>query len=226
QVKMFSRYVDSVERGKVWVEIGKVNQDKDKLEQALIQQIALEFLFRIDRDIQVIQDYLGHSLATFEMSSILKDELRDKLMPDLAPKLLELYQLKNLPADLSLDSFIQWRADSDRSREIIFGAALHVIDHFSDVFLPSPKKEQESAHLQAIIQDLNILGEKIDNVSAEMAKAGKMNDTQRQVYVAILQHLEEEAHHLNCNLRITHEHGEQIESYLETILSLREDLSY
>lgn len=226
QVKLFSRYVDSVERGKVWIEIGKVNQEKEKLEQALIQQIAGEFLFRIDRDIQVIQDYLSHSLASFEMSNVLKDELKEKLMPDLAPKLLELYQLKNLPSDLSLNSFIQWRADSDRSREIIFGAALHIIDHFSDVFLPSPKKEQESAHQQAILADLNALGEKLNEVAAEMAKAGRLNDTKRQVYMAVLQHLEEEAHHLNCNLRLSQEHGEQIEEYLDTIVSLREDLMY
>ena len=160
QVKVFSRYVDSIEKAKIWVEIGKSNTQQENLEQALVQQTAGEFLLRIDRDIQVIQDYLSLALSSFEMSPGLEIEIKEKLMPDLSPKILALRQLKTVPKQFSLDSFLQWRSHSDHSREEIFDMALYIIDEFSNEFLPSPTKEKESEHVETLLSDLNVLEKK------------------------------------------------------------------
>jgi hypothetical protein len=160
------------------------------------------------------------------MSKTLENEIQNKLMPGLSPKMQELRQLKTLPEDFSLNSFIQWRSHSDLAREALFGAALHIIDGFSDEFLPSPKKETESEHIQAILEDMNALENKINKLSFDIRNDGFIDENERKAYMTMIEKLEVEAHHLNANLRLSHEHGERIESYLETLLHLREDLSY
>lgn len=225
QVKVFSRYVDSIEKAKLLVEIGKANPRRPGLEQALMQQAASDFLLRIDRDIQVIQDYLSLALSSFEMSQMLENEIKEKLMPDLSPKILELQQLKTVPRDFSLESFIKWRSHSDHSRETIFGMALHIIDEFSTEFLPSPKKENENEDFQAITSDLNALEHKINRISRDM-KNVHFNEEQRKACMDAIEKLEDEAHQLNANLHLSSEHGERIENYLETLLNLKEGLSY
>jgi hypothetical protein len=224
QVKVFSRYVDSIEKARLYVEIGREHRGAQQLEQALVQQTAAEFSLRIDRDIQVIQDYLSLALSSFEMSRMLENEIKDKLMPDLSPKILELRQLKIVPEDFSLDSFIKWRSHSDLIREGIFSTALHIIDEFSNEFLPMPKKEKENEHLQEYAEDLKILEHKVNRIFQEMKSGGPIDENRRKNYIAMIEKLEEEAHQLNTNLHLSYEHSERIENFLETLLKLRERL--
>lgn len=225
QVKIFSKYVDSIEKAKLWAEIGTVNTDLESLEQALIKQIATEFLMRIDRDIQVIQDYLNLALSAFEMSPSLENEIKEKLMPDLSPKIIALQQLKAIPKQFSIESFLQWRSHSDHEREAIFGTALHIIDEFSDEFLPSPRVEKESDHSDTLLYELYLLETKIKKIDQEIKKGRKLDKNQRKSYISTIERLEFEAHQLNANLHLSHEHSKRLEYYLETLLNLREELS-
>lgn len=226
QVKVFSRYVDSIEKAKIWLAIGKMSNNKEALEQALIQQIANEFLARIDRDIRVVQDYLNHALSSLEMSEGLRNELKKKLIPGLSEKLLELYKLKKQPSDLSLKSFMAWRAHSDRDREIFFGAALHIIDSFSDEFLPCLPKERKNADLEEMEEKVHALEEHINIIAFEVGNKEQLNDLQRKNLYLSIERLESEAHQLNANLHLSYENSKKIETYLEVLSSLREDLSY
>lgn len=224
QVKVFSRYVDSIEKGKLLVDIGKANPQKQKLEHALVEQIAAEFLLRIDRDIQVIQDYLSLALSSFEMSPALENEIKEKLMPDLSPKIKKLNQLKTAPPDFSVDSFLKWRSHSDHAREAIFGEALHIIDEFSTEFLPAPKKDKENEDVE-LVEGLNALEHKINRMSRDMKSGKHVDEDQRKAYISMIERLEEEAHQLNANLHLSPDHGERIENFLETLLNLRESLA-
>ena len=58
-----------------------------------------------------------------------------------------------------------------------------------------------------------------------MKSEGKLDENQRNVYFSMIERLELEAHQLNANLHLSHEHGERIENFLETLLNLREKLS-
>jgi hypothetical protein len=225
QVKLYSRYVDCIEKAKVWIEIGQISLNNEGLEQALIQQAAIEFVSRIDRDIQVIQDYLSHAFSAFELSEGVKTELKERLMPGLTPNIFMLHQLKQLPADLSLDSFMNWRSESDKSRETLFGEALHIIDDFSSDYTTESGKEKEVEHLDAIVDELNSLEGKIVKAAFDIKQYEKMDQTQRKAQVALLERLEAEAHKLNCNLHLSFEHGERIEQFLDTLIRLREDLT-
>lgn len=140
QVKVFSRYVESIEKAKSWVKIGKEYSSREELERAIIHHAATEFLLRIDRDIQVIQDYLNCALSDVKKTEAIKNKLSEYLMPDLTSKIAELDQLKALPEEWSLQSFMQWRVDADEAREGYFSDALHMIDSFSDEFLVPGKK--------------------------------------------------------------------------------------
>jgi hypothetical protein len=134
QVKLFSRYVESIEKANAWVKIGKEAGNREELERAIIQHAAKEFFLRIDRDIQVIQDYLNCALSGLKRTEVIKTQLSGHLMPILTLKITELDQLKTLPADFSLQSFIQWRIYADEKREQHFSDALHLIDGFAEEF--------------------------------------------------------------------------------------------
>lgn len=224
QVKMFSRYVDSIEKAKDWSELCKAASNKEDLEKAIIQQTAKEFISRIDRDVQVLQDYLGHALNSLDLSTGLKSELKEKLMPEISPKIQDLLKLKTLPTDFSLNSFIQWRSCADQSREIIFGEALHIIDIFSDDYLPSPKKESESEQLTLINEQLKVLEEEISKLTVDIKINEEWDDAHRKVYLAAIEKLEGIAHQLNGNLHLPSEDCERLDIYFEVLLKLREEL--
>lgn len=137
QVKLFSRYIESIEKANDWVQIGRDAGNREELERAIIRQVAKEFLQKIDRDIQVIQDYLSCALSGVRKSEKIKNELSESLMPNLTFKFRALGELKLLPEDFSLQSFMQWRIFSDEKRERYFSEALHLIDRFAEEFLDS-----------------------------------------------------------------------------------------
>lgn len=226
QIKILSHYVESIEKAKAWAKLGRVHKNKDQLEQAIIQQVAKEFLGRIDRDMQLIYDYLANSLSLLQLSNALKMELKDHLMPGVSLKIQELNRLKTLPLDFSLNSFILWRSSSDRAREIFFDDALHIIDRFLEPFFPLPQKEKECEYSADILRQLNDFDNRVGKLMMDIQNLGTLDENRRTACLSVLGSLEKEAHELNSNLRLSQANGERIEGFLETLLGLREDLSY
>lgn len=221
QVKIFGRYVESIEKAKEWIEIGKMNANRESLEQVIIQQAAKEFLLKIDRDIQVVQDYFRNALGPLGMPGLLESEIKDRLIPGLNQNILKLNELKILPNQFTLSSFIEWCDNSDKARELLFSSSLHIIDEFSEEFLPSPKSENEGEDFQVITETLDRLEEKIDKAALDIKCAGKIERNQRKVALVFLDKLEAEVHALNSNLYLSQEHSERIEGFFGRLLALR-----
>lgn len=130
RVKLGTKYVELTEKAHKWIALGHNLEDLNLIKQAVVMQTVLEFQALIDRDAQVIQDYLNHAAEDLPLSQRLKADLKKKLVPTLSPILMKLYALKEVPQELCLDTLMTWRLASDQHRESLFTEALHTIDTF------------------------------------------------------------------------------------------------
>ena len=224
QVKSYTRYVEWIEKARYWISLGDGSKDLEAIQQAVIQQTIQEFQTRIDKDIQIIQDYLNHAVENLVVSDDMRNVLKHKLDPELSPNLLKLYQLKEHPQDLSLDSLIPWRSAADHDREIFFSSSLHAIDTFFTDFLPSPAKEKESELSLMLLMQLGELEDKIARILADIEDQDSNEEFSNISLRAALDRLEDEAHELNANLRLTHEHEERLQKSLNTLAHIRDKL--
>lgn len=225
KVKSFTRYVDWIEKAHEWVRLGKDCTGGEEVKQAVISQTVKDFTAKIDGDIRVVQDYLNHAMSELNLSDALKSELKEKLMPELSPSLRELYSLRLPEKELSLEEFIEWRLQADHNREHLFGRALHVIDTFSEEFLPSPSRESETGHALAGMTQLNYVESNLSEVALELEGDQPMDGETRRRYLERLNRLDDEIHHLNGNLHLSHEQHDRLQQSIESLSALRERLS-
>ena len=223
QVKIFSRYTVLIDKARFWIQQGKDRAGKKKIQDAVILHIVQDFHERVERDIQLINDYLTHAIDGIDAAIEVKNELRAQLMPMLSPSLLRLYQLRESNEEPSLESLVLWRSKADNSRENLFSSSLHTIDTFFKDFLPTPSKEKESEYMLALLMQLVNLEEKIMGVS-DLVNYDVLDNTQRGVTSDMLEKLEQEAHELNRNLRLSDEHGDRVQQSLHIITSLRKKI--
>lgn len=128
QVKAYNRYADYVEKGKIWISVLSNGTEKAEFQEFVKIQMIEEFHVRIERDLQLIQDYLDHGIARPEIDHPSKETLAEKIRMELAPFLENLNNLKESPLEVDLESFFKWRSDVDHSREKWIEEALQVVD--------------------------------------------------------------------------------------------------
>lgn len=231
QVKIYSRYSSLIDKARVWIVLRDNQVDGPGIQRAVIERTIEEFQARIKRDIQFVEDYLTHALEGIETREELKVELKSQIAPTLEPAVLRLEQLGKeselLKAgshhEFTPDSLMIWRSTADRTRENMINAALHAVDSFLSDFSPIPAKEKESESTLLLLAQLVHLEEKVLGVS-ELVRHTTLSRSKRGDVMAMLDRLEEEAHELNRNLRLTHEHGERVQKLLDTILKFRTSL--
>lgn len=219
QVKIFKRYAECIEKAKIWISL-RQKLAKEVIQQTLIAHMIQEFHGCIDRDIQVVQDYLNHAVANLQDTQEFKAALRLELDEMLQEHLLELQQLKEYPLDISLESLSEWRSSADRSREHSFSAALHIIDSFSQKLIPEVLQEKNEEVTDKILQRLEHLEAQMDKLIEEGKETSALDDKLRKTLATMLSRLEEEAHALNGDLRFPQEHTQRMQQVLETLASL------
>lgn len=222
QVKAVARFAEWVEKAKPWLALKNKTLDAGQVKQVVVQQTVQEFQTRIDRDIQVIQDYLHHAVDSLEGPDELKASLKNKLMSEISPNLSKLDQLKQCPEDLHIDSIISWRAQADRGRENLFTTILHAIDSYASEFQPYPKENDE--YNLVILMQLTELEEKTTELVSAFETIDDMEENQRRATLGLLDKLEDEAHLLNSNLYLSQEQSENVEKLLDILASLREQI--
>jgi hypothetical protein len=128
QVKAYNRYADSLEKGKSWIAILSNGEKGAEFQEFIKIKMVEEFHIRIERDLQLVHDYLEHALARPELNHPDKNSLADTLRAELAPLLENLQQLKQLPGEFDLDAFFKWRSEGDDARARWIEAALQAVD--------------------------------------------------------------------------------------------------
>lgn len=224
QVKESKECAAWIEKAKMWIDLcSKRHQQRDAISKAIIENTIHEFHTRIDRDLQVIQDYLNHALDNLKINDLLKSELKDRLEPELSQHLFELYLLKDHPKDLNMETLPLWRADSDLARENYFSAALHTIDTLAGEF--HPKQNEIGDHHSIEIQiTLKALEDKVGRLEIEIGVIETSNEMHKKSLLLHLMQIEKEANLLNGDLRLSHEHAERVQEILEIITSFKDQL--
>jgi hypothetical protein len=221
QVKTFSRYVECIDKAKMWTNLNHTFLDVALVQDMVMTHTILEFHARIDRDLQVVQDYYDHFLNHSEIEDPIKRLLGEKIQPELIPLLERLEKLKHHPSDLSIDSFLEWREKANGVREKYFSSALHVIDSYLGERSQTPAMYKESEHSIELLSTIKRLEEKLYILANKLQSHDSGNPAIKQLCLEELDRLEEEVHALNGDLRLTQELGERVSASLEAISSLR-----
>lgn len=225
QVKTFHRYIEWFDKAKMWIELGSDKQYQVELiQQAIVDHTIREFYARIDRDIQVVQDYWHNSLSSTELDDFQKNELQHKIEAEITPHIVQLENLKAIPKELQLDTLTHWKAEADETREKYFGNILHIIDALLGEVAPSHPSEHESEYAVEILMQLNILEEKVSELEALLENAETLDERNLKLCRQTLMHLEDEAHSLNSNLRLTQEDTERVQQVIDCLSALREQI--
>lgn len=116
QQEAIQKYDNWITKAKFWADRFSTS-DSDRLTQTAIE-IAVDAVFeQIDRDLQVLQNYLNQSN---KKSSLLQDKLLEILSP--------MKDLKKVALPKTAEELIQFKLDVDKIRERCHNQALHLID--------------------------------------------------------------------------------------------------
>src|SRR5262249_17871486 len=132
QVKIYSRYTVWIEKAIWWADTCSQMNSLESAKSIFLDHALRDFHACIDRDTQLIHDYLVQSIQGQKLTNSLHSELERRLDRELGLHLAALQQLKALPPEESLEGFSGWKTEVDRLRERCFSDALHTIDLISD----------------------------------------------------------------------------------------------
>lgn len=228
QVKESKKLSEWIEKAKKWIELcSKRHMEKEALLNAVVDHAIQEFHATIDKDLQVIQDYLNHTMERIKIDEFQKNKLKEELEPELSQHLIELIMLKNQPQDLSIESLQLWRAEADLSRENCFSSALYTIDVLSDQAAPGHSIDvKNDPYNMEIDGNLTLLEQKITELTMDVEDfENNQNKELKRICMDQAIDLEQEAHLLNSDLRLDHEDVERVQKSMEALSLLQRRLS-
>lgn len=222
QVINIKKYSEWIEKAKIWVEICAKRSQKEAIRKAIIDYSIDEFRTVIDRDMQIIQDYLTHFLNELEFLPEEKKELEARLEETLTQHLIGLQKLKAQPDNLSLGMLGSWRVEIDRLREKFFSDSLHTIDTLVQEVAPKLAKEEESEQYLKFVSRCAQLEEKLAVLSRDIERLDLDNIELKKDILARFDTLEDEVHQLNSDLRLDHAHIERLQAVMDQLGNLRQ----
>jgi len=222
QVKAINRCGELQHKAKVWIDLSKGVCNRDTMVQAVIRYSTQEFQARIDRDMQIIQDYLHNSLDGFGIIEETKEVLLASLEPDLKVHIEKLNGLKEIPKSSSLGSFLSWRSDVNSLREHHYNEAFHMIDKLINEFKPVKSNEQVSNHAMAILIKLAEIEEGITELSKQVTDFHSLDDKLQKRILSSIHKFETIANNLNENLLLPAEDSERVQQALDDLQNIRD----
>lgn len=220
-------------KAKRWIELDTKLHDRAAIIDTVMKQLFLDLDELIDQDLQVIFDYEAHILADLSVSSEEKGKLETIILEKLAPHTQALIKLKEHPEGLELFKVAEWKEEVDVRRQKHFEKALHAIDAIIANLSPSSslqEEEEPNEAIAAITLELDLLEQGCEDLfkSAQKLKANDENGKKNLRPALLL--LQQQAHHLNANLHLTHELFDQLQvvqldlEKIEFLLELEADL--
>ncbi len=221
QVQVFKRYTISVEKANSWIQIKHRGNDKDTIEKAVVDHILHEFFERIERDLQVINDYQRHMLESLPLD----DEERGRLWVELEQKIgsyiKSLLALKRAPNPLSIQRLTQWKRNVDQRRSKYFDGALHAIDNLVNAYSPDSPEVEEHDHLIEIFTRMATLEEETTAFWNEIGTIDLKDPDVLEECEYRLAKCEDEVSQLNLDLRLTPELIDRLQVIIDTLTTIR-----
>lgn len=225
QVKVSNLYSEWIEKAKWWAEACSQFESAEAACPVLLAHAVEEFHARIDRDIQVLQDYLNNGIQTLGLTSSFQKELKRRLSIELGLHLTALHQLKMVLPEETVEAFHLWRAEVDNLREKCFSDALHSIDAIFGDITPISEPPGNDDHPDETYPELrSVIGKleaKLSLLAEQVEKADEMDHVQKKECLLHLLLLEEEANRLNSDLRLPTDQSDRLQNALEALATYR-----
>lgn len=227
QVRESNEFVAWTEKAKKWIDLcSKRHTHLEDINQAFIDHIFQEFRARIDKDLRVIQDYANSFMDKLNEDDAVKSDLKVQLEHELSKHIFKLYLLKDNIPENCMESLNDWRVEADLKREKCFSDALHAIDtNIGEIMQPTIIEETIDESIMNIQERLTSLEENIVQFYAKLQRFANDGDEElKKICLTDLTKMENEAHSLNSNLQLTHEHVERVIEVIDTLAHFRNKL--
>jgi hypothetical protein len=225
QVKVSSRYSDWIEKAKWWAETCAEFESSEAACPVLLAHAVEEFHGRIDRDIQIIQDYLNQSMHSLDPTSLFPKEAERRLAMELGLHFTALQELKTVPPEETIEAFHVWRVEVDHLREQCFTDALHSIDSVAGDINPDPKHAAGAEHIDDVYPELRVLVDELETKLASLTKQieepSEMDKAKKKQCILELILLEKQASFVNGDLRLRPEQSDRVQTVLEILATFR-----
>lgn len=215
-------------KAKRWIELDTKLHDRAAIIDTVMKQLFLDLDELIDQDLQVIFDYEAHILADLSVTQEEKSKLEQIILAKLAPHTQALIKLKEHPYNLELYKVAEWKEEVDLRRQKHFEKALHAIDAIIANLSPSTQFEEEeepNEAVKAITSELELFHQACAGLLNSAQKLDANDENGKKNLRPTLMLLQQQAHHLNANLHLTHKLFDRlqiIQSELEQIEALIE----
>ncbi len=215
QAKAFKRIGLWLERAKEWVHFFDKKRSKQELIDAVVQHLVGEALTRIDRDIEIVKEYLIHQIESLGIPPEMKTRLNTNAKKAVDTHVQDLVALKKRPSKITLEGLGYWKSQIDHCRQTYFELALHSIDEIIENETPFRYNEELTEHLHEVLNETNYLERESEELLLEVLHGDLSDAAQRKVLEAHLLDLSDEAHSYMLDQRL----GWDIVSRLQKVSS-------
>ncbi len=214
QVKSVKLYHRWIEQTTLWL-LHFETLDEEELQNLYIKQSMQDAVNRVDKDLQLVNEYMQQQFTMLEVSEEEKQQFESKVEEELGLYLFELRALKIELPNLSLEELDNWKAELNKRRETYFNAALSVIDRNmarKDSFSHS---EDEHHYLTDLIKQIVAIEEKLPQIT-EILKVEGLGEVRLAMETQIIS-LKEKAHLLSLDLRLPLDFQDRLEEVINTL---------
>lgn len=203
-------YNDWFEKAKFWVSLSTKPSDREEIIKAVFVHTKHVADQSIERDLKMLREYKMHEFNALGLENSILEKITRQIEKRLQPHIIALNELKNSrPESLKIEQLEEWKAHVDEQRANHYNAALHLIDDFLHPFFPEQEEVQE--HLKEIFTLVAYLEEEIPAFCKEVKTISRDD---KEYAILMRDHgiyLQEEAHRLNRDLRLTPELGDRVQ---------------
>lgn len=220
--QIYKRYSEWIEKAKNWVQICALANEREVIAKAVKKYVTQQTFQLVERDMQVIQDYLDHKIDSLIIGDKEKGEIALQISEKLQSHLLSLSQLKEIPEDITFSKINEWKERIGKRREAYFDGALHLIDKTLQNF--QSIEEQTAEEMIDVLSQLVFLEEELVFFQADINHTDLSDHLQVQLLQSKILFLEEELHALNANILITEELSDRVQALLHLVEKVKEKI--
>ena len=208
----FKRYEEWIRKAKAWVSLSANPDAKRKIIEAVIGHTLRVSDDLIDRDLKTLNDYKLHELYNLGLDFEEIKTSQARLDKDLQPHVEGLLNLKDKkPQDLQLHHLSAWKAKMDEDRAHYYHAALHAIDSIINEISPKTVHQPIHEYLREPHEKILALEEELPIFLGHLHRVDLKDPVKRQLLENQLAYLEDEAHKVNQDLRLTPDLVERVD---------------
>lgn len=229
--KAGQKFQEWIDEARKLLSMKKEFGDPEKVLRYVVTYNVDEFSKRIDRDLQLIDDYLNHALieSSSQAEEVEEGEEsavevnRGEVVKSLEPVLHKLQGLKNAAGMETIEQLAAWKLTADHTRGIQFGEALHIVDcafhrtefgHVSAAFL---------GENHAIEKRIGVLEEHVEQLKEVCEDVDTDFDDEENPYSNLAHQLEMEAREINRDPDIAPKEREKIQSIIKSLNIFRKE---